>query len=115
MNRFHKHWFDFTWLQTSVDLEQSGKPEESLDILFDNLDDLLLSGNIQSCVEFLDKVPVDRLSNAQLLTILTATLPAHSRLPNRGAFFQKVHRVFLERGVSQDDLVGLDGIHDKPA
>lgn len=100
---------DHPWLVEAIQLEATGRSEESLDIIFDTLDDWLLGECLDRCSSFLDDAPVDELSTAQLLTILTATLPACTKLPARATFFDRVREMLRQRGEDTDTLLsGLD-------
>lgn len=100
---------DHPWLEEAMKLEATGRSEESLDIIFDKLDDWLLGGSFDACSSFLADAPVDQLLTAQLLTILTATLPAYVKLPARAAFFDRVREVLRQRGEDADTLLsGLE-------
>lgn len=100
---------DHPWLVEAIQLEATGRSEESLDIIFDTLDDWLLGECFDGCSSFLDDAPVDELSTAQLLTILTATLPACTKLPGRATFFDRVREMLRQRGEDTDTLLsGLD-------
>lgn len=102
--------FSFDWVEQSIDLFRSGKKEESLDIIFDNLDDLLLSSKFSECDLSLSIMPVERLANAQLLTVLTATSAApKDQIPSREVFYQRAKAVLELRGADADGLlVGLE-------
>lgn len=93
-----------TWLEEAMVLAGRGKKEESLDVIFDALDDLLLKSKFKDCDEALASIVADRLSNAQLLTVLTATLQAKSRLPSRAGLVSRVKSTLHQRGA---DVKGL--------
>jgi len=82
-----------------------GKKEESLDLIFDALDDLLLKSRFKDCDEVLASIAADRLNNAQLLTVLTATLPAKSRLRSRADFVVRVEATLHKRGANVAGLM----------
>lgn len=96
---------DHPWLAEAMQLEATGRSEESLDIIFEKLDDWLLGGSFDACSSFLADAPVDELSTAQLLTILTATLPACTKLPPRATFFDRVRQFLRGRGEDADTLL----------
>lgn len=98
------------WLAEAIKLEAAGQGEQSLDIIFDQLDDWLLDEQFGTCSSFLGEVKVGVLSTAQLLTILTATWPASAKLPERAAFFGRVRAALRDRGKDTDALLsGLEG------
>ena len=83
---------DYPWLTEAIRLEVAGRSEESLDIIFNKLDDWLCNRCFDLCSSFLNNVPVNGLSTDQLLTILTATLSARTDLPTRTSFINRVRR-----------------------
>jgi hypothetical protein len=87
---------DVSWIEKSIELYESGRKEESLDVIFDTIDEMLLALKFDECDLALSRLPVENLSNAQLLTVLTATLGAKEHLPNRSAFVNRV-RAQLKR------------------
>ncbi|MGO9061390.1 MAG: hypothetical protein ACLQU2_29030 [Candidatus Binataceae bacterium] len=100
---------DLSWISRSIDLCQSGKKEESLDVIFDALDEMLLESRFHECDAALLKIPVNSLSNAQLLTVLTATLPAKERLSNRNGLVTRIKSQLERRGADVSRLlVGLE-------
>jgi hypothetical protein len=97
------------WIETSVRLNDQGKKEESLDIIFDTIDDMLLESKFEECDAALMQAPVEELSNPQMLTFLTATAPAKDRLPSREAFVYRVKLALKERGADSSRLLaGLE-------
>lgn len=93
------------WLTTAVKLEATGQSEESLDIIFDKLDDWLLDRCFVECSTFLRDVSVDHLSTSQLVTMLTATVHASRELPYRQSFLDRVKRALLSRGEDADTIL----------
>jgi hypothetical protein len=84
------------WITKSMELYQAGKKEESLDVIFDTIDEMLLASKFNECDRGLSEIPVEEISNAQLLTVLTATIAAKERLSNRNELVRRV-RLELER------------------
>jgi hypothetical protein len=98
-----------SWIDASIALWESGKTTESLDVIFDFIDDLLLASKFEECDSALAKLPVGRLSNAQMVTLLTATAPAKDRLPARSTLFANCKNEIHARGADAENLlVGLD-------
>lgn len=101
---------DHSWINEAVRLEEEGSIEESLDMIFDTIDDWLLDGRFEECSSFLRVLEVETLTTPQLLTILTATLPARSALGDREEFFVRVRTTLQDRGEAADALLsGLNG------
>ena len=81
----------------------------SLDVIFDSIDELLLASRFDACDSALLLLPVASLTNAQLLTVLTATLQARSLLPSRTQIFDAVKVTLTNRGADVEAmLVGLE-------
>lgn len=102
------------WVETSIGLERAGEREKALDVIFDRLDDLLLAAQsdeskFRECDAAIAGVPAERMSNAQLLTVLTATAGAKDRLPSRASFYARAKAVMEKRGADANRLlVGLE-------
>lgn len=91
-------------------LEEHGNPDEALDLIYDAIDALLRDGRFEKCDEDLRDIDVSTTSVDILLGVLTATLPAHSRLPSRPRLVRAARDVLL--GMNEDaDLIlaGLEG------
>lgn len=98
-----------TWLDQAAALEKAGKKEQSLDVIFNHLDDLLIASKFAECDAELLSIAPDMMSNAQLLTVLTATAGAKEHLRNRGVFYGRVKLILEARGAdSKRLLVGLE-------
>ena len=90
-------------------LDQHGQTDEALDILFDQIDEMLLSGEFNRVDQLLAETTPSDFSVELLLGILTATLPGKNRLLNREALFERISGVLQDRGVARDELlVGLE-------
>jgi hypothetical protein len=85
------------WVSKAIELSSAGKKDQSLDVIFDNIDEMLLRSRFEACDSVLAKLPLNQLSNAQLITVLTATLAAKERLRNREHFFEQVRSILIER------------------
>ena len=91
-------------------LDVLGHTDTGLDLLYDAVDDLLRRGDIDRLdVLLLDAVAAELTLNI-LVGLLTATLPARSRLRSRSGFFQSVDETLRLRGEWEVGLlVGLEG------
>jgi hypothetical protein len=97
------------WIEECIRFELQGERERSLDVLFDTIDEMLLASQFTECDRCISSMPVERLANAQLLTILTATAGAKEHLPSRRGFYRKTRELFAFRGADVDALlVGLE-------
>jgi hypothetical protein len=87
-----------------------GKTSAALDLIYDSVDDLLRKGNFDQLDSMLAAFPIAELSVDMLLGILTATLPAKSRLPSRGKLFKEIEKTLKERNELEEGLLtGLEG------
>lgn len=90
-------------------LDQRGQTDAALDIIFDQIDEMLLAGEFDRVDQLLIEIMPGDFSVDLLLGLLTATLPAKNRLSNREAFFERVAQTLHDRGEAKDGLlVGLD-------
>ncbi len=91
-------------------LEKRGNIDAALDILYDKIDGMLKAGKFDDVDDVLRSVDPRSLSLDLLLGVLTATLPARSKLPFRKEFFKNVVEVLKERCQWEEGLLtGLDG------
>jgi len=98
-----------SFLDNARRLDQISQPDSALDIIFDQIDEMLLAGQFDRIDELLIETATDDYSVEVLLGILPATLPAKDRLPSRDAFFERVTQTLQTRGELKDGLlVGLD-------
>ena len=91
-------------------LADRGEIDTALDVLYDYIDDLLKRASFSELDALIQNSTPERMSTDVLLGILTATLPAKSKLPSRRRFFDRVAAVLGERNELEDGLLtGLDG------
>ncbi len=64
--------------------------DEEIDVLFGKVDDLMLAGNFDA----VDKMFVWKDDVDWVLTLLTASLKAKSRFPNRKDFYDKAEKQY---------------------
>ncbi|MBI3406914.1 MAG: hypothetical protein HY040_00975 [Planctomycetes bacterium] len=89
-------------------LDRSGHSDASLDLIYDEIDELLRAQRFADIDEILREAAVPNCSTDVLLAILTATAPAKSRLAARSDFFQQVKSVLDTRDEKEPGL--LDGL-----
>ena len=90
-------------------LDQHGQTDAALDLIFDQIDEMLLGDESDRVDAILSEIAPDTFSVDLLVGLLTVTLPAKKLLFNRSAFFTKVEQSLRERGKLDDRLlVGLD-------
>jgi hypothetical protein len=77
---------------------------DSLDIIYDQLDELLCDKRFEECDEFLASVAAEpeRSPISTLVGVLTMTLPALKRLPNRAHLRDVVRKRLLATGQNAD-------------
>jgi hypothetical protein len=97
------------WFTEALELFTSGKREKTLDMVYDIVDNMLLSARFNEVDEFLSDVDVSRVPTVILVGILTITLPACDSLPTRASFFEAVRLECERRGETDPGLLkGLD-------
>jgi hypothetical protein len=107
--RFPRDTKHRSFLEHARRLDASGQTDFALDIIFDQIDEMLLAGQFDRANQLLIDTAIDEYSVELLLGILTATLPAKDRLPERAEFFRRVEETLRSRGELKDGLlVGLD-------
>jgi len=90
-------------------LDRRGQTDAALDLIYDQIDTLLRSGDLPRIDAVLQRADVNSLSTDLLLGLLTATLPARTRLASRRGFFNRVEAVLRKRGDWEDGLLnGLE-------
>ena len=91
-------------------LDQQGQTDAALDLIYDGIEALLRKGEFESLNSILNGLCIHDLSADLLLGVLTATLPARTRLmPVRARFFNEVEASLKRRDEFEDDLLtGLE-------
>jgi len=80
-----------------------------LDGIYSWADELMRAGRFQYLNAAISAFHPDDMTTDNLLGVLTATLPAKSKLPARKAFFQAVERILTARGEMESGLLaGLE-------
>lgn len=98
-----------SWVSAAYELDKSGKVDEALDVIYDNIDSMLSGGDFIEINRLLGMISITDLSVDLVLGILTSTLPARDRLENRQHFFQIAKECLLSQGLyGEEILVGLD-------
>jgi hypothetical protein len=90
-------------------LAQLGKTNAALDLLYDSIDGFMRRGEFPALDSFIARAPVATLSSDILLGLLTATLPARSRLSSRKTLLSNVEATLRSRGEYEEGLLaGLE-------
>ena len=90
-------------------LDKLGKTDTALDIIYDQVDEMLLAGRFEDVNRCLRDVKTDSYSVHVLLALLTITLAAKRKLPDRAGFYVRAADTLSMRGELEEGLlVGLD-------
>jgi len=79
--------------------------DQALDLLYDEIDDFLTESKFDELNQLLANVRVESLSIHLLLGLLTATLPARSKLSAREELRTRVEIDLRQRGIYRDSLL----------
>ena len=98
-----------SFLKPVTQLEKHGHIDTALDVWYDRVDDLLKARQFEVVDGLLRQANVSSLSVDVLLGLLTATLPARSRLSARAKFFADAEASIKTRGEWESGLLaGLE-------
>lgn len=86
-----------------------GRPDDAIDILFQNVDELLTRGDFAGCDELLRVVDLNHLDTNLVVALLSITAGASAHLRERGAVFARAKEVLLKLSPSRADRL-LDGL-----
>ena len=106
----------FNWIQTesfNYKLEEkvnSKSIEDSLDFVYDTLDDLMIKGNYSICNRILESLDVGKWPNDILIGVLTITLAWKNNLTSRTSFYTLVKEKLMKTYHEQEALKILDGL-----
>jgi hypothetical protein len=98
-----------TWLGDVYSLVARDRFDAAIDILFRNVDALLLAGQFDRCDDLLRAIDLKRLDTNLLVGALSITLSAADKLPGRAHFVERVarHLESVAPGRVERLLVGL--------
>lgn len=88
----------------------SNELEETLDFVYDTLDDLMISGKYSICNSILERLDIDRWPNEILIGILTITLSWKARLTSRSSLFFRVKEKLAKTYHEQEAYRIIDGL-----
>ena len=86
------------WLTDAVSLENAGREDEALDLVYRNVDELLRNGQFNDVETLIREVNVDDLPTDVMLGILSITLSARGHLPSRTRFVNQARILLGWRG-----------------
>lgn len=95
-------------IQQVFHLEKNSKnkdKDKAIDFVFDAIDELLRKGKFTKVNSVIAGIEVEDMSTTLLLTFLTTTAPARSKLPFRPEFYNKVEKTILNRGKLKDNIL----------
>lgn len=86
------------------------KIDSTIDFIFDYFDDAFLNNNFQECDDILEKLDLNKIPIVLMISFLTITLAAKSKLKNRINFYKKVEEKIKEKEPEKlkDLLYGLE-------
>jgi Arc/MetJ-type ribon-helix-helix transcriptional regulator len=87
------------------ELARAGERSRAMDMLYDKIDELMRSGQLERLDDLLKGVREEELSADVLLGLLTATLPARNRLPSRAKVLRETERILRARCEFQEGLL----------
>lgn len=85
-------------------LVNEGRVDDAIDLIFTEIDSALRAGRFDICDNILESIDPHDLSDDLVLALLTATLPAASKLPSRQSFYERA-----KKHLGEDKLTGLEG------
>lgn len=77
------------WLGDVYSLVERNLPDEAVDILFDRIDDLLVTGQFARCDALLRAIDLKRLDSNLIVAVLSITLAAAEKLPYRARLLKR--------------------------
>jgi len=98
--------YDFSWLDTARNLRLQGKASESLDVIYQTINRLLMAGRFDEVDAMLSTLDVESQGIELLLAIAIMTRPASDELKSREAFFERAWKTFKKNGKDAKKLLG---------
>lgn len=90
-------------------LDKAGNTDAALDLIYESVNGKLSRGRFKDVDAVLQTTEPWSLSVDLMLGLLTSTLPARTKLPSRGTFFQKSEAAIKDRKEWEDGLLtGLE-------
>jgi hypothetical protein len=90
-------------------LDATGRTDLALDLLYDAIDQMMRESRFEELDAIIVGLPVAECSLDVLLAVLTATLPARTRLASRPRLFSDVQSTLEQRGEFEERLLtGLE-------
>lgn len=77
--------------------------DNEIDAVYNEIDDLLLSGDFKTCNNILSKLNPSELSKALIISYLIVTYRAREKLPERLEFSNRAYRFLKESGGEEEN------------
>jgi hypothetical protein len=98
------------FLDTVYDFAKREKEDDAIDVIFQYMNNLLVEGQFNACDRILGEVDIARIPPVLMVSFLTITAAAKTKLKNRERFLNVVRRVVArERGEKAAGRL-LDGL-----
>lgn len=82
--------------------------DEEIDEIFNFINGLFKKELFSTVDMIIKNIPVERQDSEIILSYMTITLPAKSKLPSRNDFVQRSIETLKERGLSEENWYGLE-------
>lgn len=80
------------WLDDVYSLVVKGKPDDAVDIVYENVDRMLERGEFERCDSFLRVVDLSRLDTNVMVALLSITMPAATKLKARAEVLASIEK-----------------------
>ncbi|MCR4318523.1 MAG: hypothetical protein NUW37_19445 [Planctomycetes bacterium] len=92
-------------------LDAKGRTGAALDLIYDQVDEMMLAGRFDELDSLLNSSNLENLSTSLLLGLLTASLPGRGRLTARKNLFERASSILEHRGEMKPGLLsGLEEV-----
>jgi len=95
------------WVEVAYSQVFQSNNEGAVDVIFDQLDQLLLDGDFLKCDEVLREIDVNLLNAHTIIAILSVTLRASKKLENRVDFVSRARQRLEEITPNRVDVLLL--------
>ncbi len=79
----------FDWMVEAIEKAKEGDNDKALDLIYDNLDDMLIDGEYDKMNRFFDELDTYDYNDCILFGVLTVTYCAEEHLPSREKFINR--------------------------
>lgn len=97
-------------IQKLIYIEHLKGKDASIDKLFDYVDDCFIQGNFKEVDDFISTIPINIISLQLIISILSITLAAKTKLRNRNKFVKDAEEVILKTESKERCKRLLDGL-----